>query len=138
MSERDELADLLAKHEDCAFSASGVLVCTCGTAMQPNEAQWDLANLAAHQAAIILAAGYRRPRTITTVEELKALRLPAIIDSPAGGPARVEYYAGPGLQQRYVEPLFCDDDSDTECYSPQFFATLGLPATVLHEPEATL
>ena len=81
----------------------------------------------------ILAAGYRKPRQVTTVEELKALRLPAIIDSPAGGPARVEYYAGPGRQQRYVEPLFCDDDSDTECYSPEFFATFGLPATVLLE-----
>jgi len=75
-----------------------------------------------------------KPRQVTTVEELKALKLPAIIDSPAGGPSRVEYYAGPGRQQRYVEPLFSDDDSDTECYSPEFFATFGLPATVLYSP----
>ena len=59
-TERDELAELLAKHEDCAFSASNVLVCTCGTAMQPNEPQWDFANLAAHQAEVLRAAGYRK------------------------------------------------------------------------------
>lgn len=90
----------------------------------------DLSGPLAHH---LTKLGYRRPRQVATVEDLKALRLPAIIDSPAGGPARVEYYAGPGRQQRYVEPLFCDDDSDTECYSPEFFATFGLPATVLLE-----
>lgn len=82
-----------------------------------------------------LAAGYSRPRQVTTVEELRALPLPAIIDSPAGGPARVEYYAGPGKQQRYIEPLFCEDDEGgDECYSPEYFATFGLPATVLFSP----
>ena len=74
-----------------------------------------------------------KPRTVTTVEELRALKLPAIIDSPAGGPARVDYYAGPVRQQRYVESLFADDESGDECYSPEYFATFGLPATVLHE-----
>jgi len=129
-TERDELAALIYGTEPWAN----------GTAYDAKPYEWseldddDKTNWHP-QADAILAAGYRRPRTVTTVEELKALRLPAIIDSPAGGPARVEYYAGPGLQQRYVEPLFCDDDSDTECYSPEFFASFGLPATVLYEPE---
>lgn len=78
----------------------------------------------------ILAAGYRKPQQVTTLEELDALSLPAIIDSPSGGPAKVDYYAGPG-RQKYVEPLFCDDDGGDECYSLAFFATFGLPATVL-------
>ena len=112
-TERDELADELA---DSIFRYTGVT--TSSSKSMAEE---------------LLAAGYRKPQQVTTVDELKALRLPAIIDSPAGGPARVEYYAGPGRQQRYVEPLFCDDDSDTECYSPEFFATFGLPATVLLE-----
>lgn len=73
-----------------------------------------------------------RQRVITTAEELDALKLPAIIDSPSGGPAKVEYYAGPG-RQKYVEPLFCGDDGDEESYSLTFFATFGLPAVVLKE-----
>jgi len=73
MNARDELAELLAKHEDCAFSASGVLVCSCGAAMQPQEVMDDMANLAAHQADVLHAAGYRKPRTITTAEQLEAL-----------------------------------------------------------------
>ncbi|MFF1382812.1 hypothetical protein ACFVWT_04525 [Arthrobacter sp. NPDC058288] len=80
----------------------------------------------------ILAAGYRKPRTITTAEELDALQLPAIIDSPNGGVAKVEYYAGPG-RQKYVEFLFCDDAGGDETYSPKFFATFGLPVVVLKE-----
>lgn len=65
MSERDELAELLSKHEDCAFSASGVIVCSCGTAMQPQEAQWDLANLASHQSEVLHSHGYRKVERVT-------------------------------------------------------------------------
>lgn len=65
MNARDELQALLAEHEDCAFSASGVLVCTCGTAMQPNEVMEDLANLAAHQTDVMLTAGYRKAERVT-------------------------------------------------------------------------
>ncbi|MDN4644965.1 hypothetical protein [Arthrobacter sp. PsM3] len=73
-----------------------------------------------------------QPRTITTAAELDALKLPAIIDSPSGGPMKVEHYVGPG-RQKYVEPLFSDDDEADESYSITFFAEFGLPATVLHE-----
>ena len=52
------MAEVLAQHEDCAFSASGILVCACGIALQPQEVMDDMANLAAHQADALTAAGY--------------------------------------------------------------------------------
>ena len=79
MNARDELSGILEKHEDCAFSASGVLVCSCGVAMQPQQVMDDMANLASHQADVLLAAGYRKPRTITTAEELDNLPLGSVI-----------------------------------------------------------
>jgi len=126
MSERDELADLLAKHEDCAFSASGVLVCTCGTAMQPNEAQWDLANLAGHQADTLLAAGYRRPRTVTTEAELEAL--------PKGSVVLDSYGSAMKKDGHYWFDASSYDMPMTALY---IYENDFLPATVLHEPEAT-
>lgn len=53
-----DMADVLAEHEDCAFSASGILVCVCGVALEPQEVLEDLSNLAAHQAAMLTAAGF--------------------------------------------------------------------------------
>ena len=88
-----------------------------------------------HGTKALAELGYQKPRTIRTLDELEALKLPAIIDSPSGGPAKVEYYAGPG-GQKYVEPLFYDDDADDEYYNLTFFASFGLPATVLHEASA--
>lgn len=113
-SERDELAELLAKHEDCAFSASGVLVCSCGTAMRPNEAQWDLANLAAHQADVLTAAGYRKPQQVTTVEELDALPVRSVVLDSMDGPV---VKVGGWWHSAYRR--FAPDE-------------IALPATVLH------
>lgn len=76
-----------------------------------------------------------KPRTITTAKELDALKLPAIIQSPSGGPLKVEYYVGPG-RRKYVEPIFGDDDEADESYSITFFAEFGLPATVIHEAQS--
>ncbi|KRE79966.1 hypothetical protein [Arthrobacter sp. Soil763] len=73
-----------------------------------------------------------QPRIVRTLDELEALRLPAIIDSPSGGPMKIEYYGGPG-RRKYIEPVFGAGDESDECYSPTFFAEFGLPATVLHE-----
>ena len=101
--------------------------------LMPDFDAWYHASDVEHADTVLAIIESLKPRTVTTVEELRALKLPAIIDSPAGGPARVDYYAGPVRQQRYVESLFADDESGDECYSPEYFATFGLPATVLHE-----
>ncbi|MDQ0102318.1 hypothetical protein J2T10_001964 [Paenarthrobacter nicotinovorans] len=73
--------------------------------------------------------GYRKPRTVTTVEELDALTLPAIINAKNGGPARVDYYYGPS-RRKYVEYIFGEDDRD---YSLEAFAEFMDGATVLCE-----
>ncbi|KIA72711.1 hypothetical protein ANMWB30_24790 [Arthrobacter sp. MWB30] len=77
----------------------------------------------------ILAAGYRKPRTVTTVEELDGLALPAIINAKNGGPARVDYYYGPS-RRKYVEYIFGEDDM---YYSLESFAEFMDAATVLCE-----
>ena len=100
--------------------------------MRQNFSGWMGPAVSYEVSAAVLGAGYRKPRTITTAEELDALQLPAIIDSPNGGAAKVEHYAGPG-RQKYVEFLFCDDEGEVEAYSPKVFATFGLPVVVLKE-----
>ena len=120
MSARDELFELLAKHEDCAFSASGVLVCSCGAAMQPQEAQWEMANLAAHQSDVLLAAGWVKPRTITTVEELLALPSLTVVRSAAGSIVNIVGDEAFFFGYEVTAPV----------------TTLALPATVLHEGQA--
>jgi len=124
MNNHHELAEVLGKHEDCAFSASGVLVCTCGVSMQPQEVMDDMANLASHQADVLLAAGYRKPRTIATREEMDALQVGSVI---------------------LVRGVALSKESDDEpaglhwvpAGTPMGFTSgeLALPATVLHEPE---
>ena len=98
--------------------------------------EWDAmpagqgaAHVATHVAAALTAAGYTKPRQVTTVEELDALKLPAIIHAQNGGHARVDYYYGPG-RQKYVEHLFGEDDRD---YSLAAFAEAMGAATVLAE-----
>jgi len=77
----------------------------------------------------VAALAAAQPRTITTLSELEALKVPAIINCTNGGHAKVEYYYGPGLQ-KYVEFLFGDSDDD---HSLAAVADWGLPATVLVE-----
>lgn len=75
----------------------------------------------------ILAAGYRKPRTITTVEELDALPLHGVIVDDAGDGI---VYRKMDLRQdgvQWFEPGYLLNwDSDE----------ITLPATVLYEPEA--
>lgn len=117
MSARDELAAIIARPEDVDH---GPLSCGPGSIF------------AGRVADAILAAGYRKPRTITTVDDLLALKLPAIIDCKNGGVAKVEYMYGPG-RQKYAEFLFGDDESGDEIYDLAYFATFALPAEVLKE-----
>lgn len=72
----------------------------------------------------ILASGYRKPRTITTVEELNALPVRSVI-------------RGNWLAEKWAEP-------EGECwhiagkalswFTEQLASYNGLPATVLYEP----
>ena len=74
----------------------------------------------------ILAAGYRKPRTITTAEELDALPVESVVMSNMGNV--------------YVKDFDLDDPSaiwwvTAGAVSEYPSISITLPATVLHEPE---
>jgi len=73
----------------------------------------------------ILAAGYRRPRTITTVEELDALPHASVV-LDASNYCREAAKVADGNIWRSMGPATVRASRE-----------LPLPATVLHEPEAT-
>jgi hypothetical protein len=76
----------------------------------------------------ILAAGYRRPRTITTVEELDALRFQAVVLDAYGTPYVCERHRTDGTRNEW-KPSGMDhlEDSETILYHG--------PAVVIHEGE---
>lgn len=80
---------------------------------------------ASRLADVILAAGYRKPRTITEYEELDALPDGVLILTEQGG---------------YWESIKRMDGmnwwKEPGAYNVSLSADLTLPATVLHEPEA--
>jgi hypothetical protein len=103
MNARDELAKVIV----AAYGEDAEAECPC-------EQDLDVAGA-------ILAAGYRKPRTITTAEELDALPNMTVVRSSKG--SIVNLTAG----RAYV--------FGTEGSAPA--SSLALPVTVLHEPEAT-
>ncbi len=122
MSERDELRGTLSN-----------TICNASNytkRAQPHLMGSDMSTVLDKTADAILAAGYSKPRTITSAEELDALKLPAIIDCKNGGVAKVEYMHGPG-RQKYAEFLFGEAD---ESHTLAALAEWALPATVLYEP----
>ncbi|UDL14889.1 hypothetical protein PP357_gp42 [Arthrobacter phage Sarge] len=80
---------------------------------------------ALRQADAVLAAGYRKPRTITTQEELDALPEGVMVWTDAG------FY----LKERLMHGISTWVTTNERWY----FKTedIPLPATVLHEPEAS-
>lgn len=87
-----------------------------------------LGRTAPRAADAILAAGYRKPRTITTAEELDTLPVESVVRSARGtifekanfhGDPEFPFWLTPGVNHEYAG------------------IALALPATVLHEPEAT-
>jgi len=108
-TERDELASVVVE----AYGEDPRSECPC-------EQDFDVADT-------ILAAGYRRPRTVTTVEELDALPKGAVVMGADGYVAR--RFPG-GWRVLVVEPASSPWLTDT-------LEDVDLPATVLHEPEAT-
>jgi len=108
MSERDELAEAIEQADINAGMGEGGAV------------HWE------SMAGQILAAGYRKPRTVTTVEELDALPVESVVRSDMGNV--------------YVKDYDLDNPEDS------WWAIVGssmqyknnrilTPATVLHEPE---
>lgn len=115
MSARDELRGTLANT-------------ICNVSFYPRLAQpyllgGDMSNVLDRTAETLLEAGYRKPRTITTVEELDALPdLSVVLDKH-----------GESFQRMQT-----DDPSTALWHSGDIIlsASMALPATVLHEPEA--
>lgn len=98
MNERDELADLYA---DMLYRYHGV------TTSSSKEAADEL-----------LTAGYRKPRTIETVEELHALAVGSVV-----------LENGETACQKFSDDLWDGGDMFHE-------DNMDLPATVLWEPES--
>lgn len=121
MSARDELAGIL--HGKGAY---------CGSCGYEDGECADCTDVLSGYADAILAAGYRRPRTITTAEELGALPNGSLLLSGD----RIRMYSGAvwrvksgGMIERVGKEL--------DGVTPFRYFVDPLPATVLHEPEAT-
>lgn len=78
-------------------------------------------------AAKILAAGYRKPRTITAVEELYAL--------PTGTVIRAD---NAEVFEKQADGPYCDGPHDWQSMEGTFWngETFAFPATILYEPAA--
>lgn len=97
---------------------------------QPHLLGSDMSVVLDKTADAILAAGYRKPRTITTVEELDAL--------PVGS---VVLHSGRAFQHYPAYPAPFDEYQKWKCGDGGFVRSTKdgssiLPATVLYEPEA--
>lgn len=107
MTERDELADELA---DSIFRCTGVT--TSSSKSMADE---------------LLAAGYRRPQQVTTVEELAALPVGSLLVSGE----RIRMYAG-SVWRIESEGMIVRVGREREGITPFGFFKDPLPATVLH------
>lgn len=93
------------------------------------EVLWDLAlrhlgvatSSSKHMADELLAAGYRKPRTITTLEELKTVYEGAILKDAEGDMWGIDGSTG---------RLFLVGDGNYDLYDDD---DLNLPATVVYE-----
>ena len=113
MSARDELARVVDDHRwvGTIYTKDRPYECVCGERTNDHGA---------HRADAILAAGYRKPRTVTTKEELDALPSETII--------RCEPH-GPNLEKGDEDCGFWFEAGYTGRTRPHF------PATVLYVPE---
>lgn len=111
MSERDELAEII---QDCGEYIPGS---HADDYVSPNKA-----------ADAILAAGYRKPRIITTAEELDALPVGSVVlDNDGYGEVYQKAARRPAGIKWYETGYAIHWDS----------LELNLPATVLYSPEPT-
>jgi hypothetical protein len=106
MSERDELADLIES----------------GYAVSDTDCPYDHAP---EIADAILAAGYRKPRTITTTEELDQLPGESVVRDNSGMVYELDYVFNDPTDRWWIE---------TGHTERRPFSVIDLPATVLYEP----
>lgn len=111
-NERDELALILVNTQRARYD------------LPPRETTEYCSETCWAETDAILAAGYRKPRTITTAEELDALPVGVVILDSYSDTCRKNQY---GSWQSFDEP--------DETYSTRSIEGC-LPATVLYEPEA--
>lgn len=107
MSERDELSMIIAERYHAAHQGVTVLDAAIADA--------------------ILAAGYRKHRTITTAEEVSGMAIDSIVRTNGGVP--LELWEGEN-DEREWRVTGHRPWTDAEL-------TKNLPATVLHEPSAS-
>lgn len=118
LTEREELIELLDSERWKPIEADPSDDYSGGIAEQSNPSVADA----------ILAAGYRKSRTITTVEELDALPTSTVVMDGTGEGVvyRKMHQAQDGVQ--WYEPGYALNWDSLE---------IKLPATVLYTPEAT-
>jgi hypothetical protein len=114
MSERGELAELIASNLDRLFGKRE---------FGPAQQDIDLADS-------LLAAGYRKPRTITTAEELDALPVGSVVLSRGRSYQRYEPHV---TQWAEYHKWMCPDGGFIRAETD---SSLLLPVTVLHEAVA--
>ncbi|MCK8674113.1 hypothetical protein M1M07_23755 [Rhodococcus sp. HM1] len=130
MSDRDELAEIIGRHEKPGFTTRfvgsqqrTVWDCVCGW-KSDEQVGFDSIVAKNHIADAILAAGYRKPRMIST--EVEALALPegAVIRSLSGDVFEMH-------EPEYGKPYGYGIAEE----SGTFIDGWHLPATVLYTPE---
>lgn len=102
--------------------------------MSARDELWQLVNLAANVETdrseidratdAILAAGYSKPRVITTVEELDALPGESVVRDQSGMVYELDYIVAEPLNKWWITPGSEGHGSNR---------SVDLPATVLHE-----
>lgn len=92
--------------------------------MRQNFSGWMGPAVSYEAADAVIAAGYRKPRTITTAQELAKLARGTVLRDLDGDVV----VADPGPEDMWFRQI---DET-----WPLSAGTIVLPATVLHEPEA--
>jgi len=113
---RADLAQVLKEHKYDLVKA----VCSCSDFVQVGL-RCDPETHEQHVAGVLLDAGYRKPRTITTLEELDALPMESVLKSAEGN-----------VWESLVGGWF--ETCSRACH---IASDIALPATVLYEPEAS-
>lgn len=134
MSDIESIAAALGWHRELAWNhKTGMAICAdCDEALGPLTAEIDEQDrwLRDHQARAITAAGYRKPRVVTTTEELDAL--------PVGS---VVLRNGRAFQRFAPRPAAFGEYRMWKCTDGGYVRSTNdgssiLPATVIYDPEA--
>lgn len=117
MNARDELADLIA---------SVTIDTTSGDILRVHpDGETPVFEGDQRTADALLAAGYRKPQHVTTIEELDALPIGSVILDPAGLSLHKNEFTG------------WRASNGAKNIPAGLLELEALPATVLYEPEAT-